>query len=281
VIAVAAALLVLAGTAVPAPLPADGEVAGLRRDGAGELFRGAELYGHIDGGAELYLEFGFDELTVRRYAGDGSALEAELYRMSDADAALGVYLSRCGRETPDAALAARHTVGRLQLLLVRERYLLVLTGDPERPPARAVLLTFAGAVTDQLPPPAAVAAAGWLPATGRREGSLRLARGPVALQAIVELGEGDVLSLAGRLTAAAASYDDDAGGVSTRVAVEYPDQASAAAALAHLRAALGPGLEVVGGDERRLELRDRSGRPGGVVLDGCRLAVTLGRAVTP
>jgi hypothetical protein len=276
----AAALLVLAGVATSSPLPADGEVAGLRRDGVAELFRGAELYGHIDGGAELYLEFGFDEVTVQRYAGEGAALEAELYRMSDADAALGVYLSRCRRETPDPALAARHTVGRLQLLLVRERYLLVLTGDPERPPARAVLLAFAGEVADRLPPPVEVAAVAWLPTAGRREGSLRLARGPVALQAVTELGEGDALSLGGRIIAAAAHYDDG-GGLTTRVVVEYPDEATAVAALDHLRATLDPGLEVVGGDERRLQLRDRSGRPGGVVLDGCRLAVTLGRAVTP
>jgi hypothetical protein len=275
----AAVLLVVAGVATTT-LPADGEVAGLRRDGSAERFRGAELYGHIDGGAELYLEFGFDEVTVQRYAGEGAALEAELYRMSDADAALGVYLSRCGRETPDAALPTRHTVGRLQLLLVRERFLLVLTGDPERPPDRTALLAFAGAVADRLPPPVEVAAVAWLPATGRREGSLRLARGPVAFQAVVELGEGDVLSLGGRTTAAAAHYDDD-GGLTTRVVVEYPDEATAAAALDHLRGALGPGLEVVGGDERRLQLRDRSGRPGEATLDGCRLAVTLGRAVIP
>jgi len=105
---------------------------------------------------------------VRRYAGGGAALEAELYRMSDADAALGVYLSRCGRETPDAALPTRHTVGRLQLLLVRERFLLVLTGDPERPPDRTALLAFAGAVADRLPPPVEVAAPAWLPAAGQR-----------------------------------------------------------------------------------------------------------------
>jgi len=55
--ALAGVLLLLAATAAPAPLPADGEVAGLRRDGAVDLYRGAELYGHIDGGAELYLEF--------------------------------------------------------------------------------------------------------------------------------------------------------------------------------------------------------------------------------
>ena len=275
----AAVLLVLTGVAAPAPLPADGEVAGLRRDGSAELFRGAELYGHIDGGAELYLEFGFDEVTVRRYAGGGAALEAELYRMSDADAALGVYLSRCGRETPDAALPTRHTVGRLQLLLVRERFLLVLTGDPERPPDRTALLAFAGAVADRLPPPVEVAAPAWLPAAGQREGSLRLARGPVALQAVVELGEGDALSLGGRTTAAAAHYDDD--GLTTRVVVEYPDEATAAAALDHLRGALGPSLEVVSADGGRLRLRDRSGRPGEAALDGRRLAVTLGRAATP
>jgi hypothetical protein len=276
----AAAMLVVAGVATPVALPADGEVAGLGRAGAAELFRGAELFGHIDGGAELYLEFGFDDVTVQRYASDDGALAAELYRMGDAGAALGVYLSRCGRETPDPALATRHTVGRLQLLLVRARYLLVLTGEPERPPGRPALLAFAAAVADRLPPPVEVAAAAWLPAAGQRPGSLRLARGPLALEAVVELGEGDVLSLGGRVTAVAARYDDPPDAV-VRIAVEYPDEATAAAALAHLRGVLDPGLEVVGGDERRLVLRDRAGRAGEVVVEGRRLTVALGRAGTP
>ena len=278
--ALAGVLLLLAATTAPAPLPADGEVAGLRRDGAADLYRGAELYGHIDGGAELYLEFGFDDVTVQRYVGESGALEAELYRMSDADAALGAYLARCGRETPDPALATRHTVGRLQLLMVRERHLLVVTGDPERPPGRQALLAFAGAVAERLPPPVEVAAAGWLPADRLRPGSLRLARGPLALRSVVELGEGDPLSLGGRITAAAAGYDDPAG-PATRVVAEYPDEATAVAALAHLRDALDPGLAVVGGDERRLSLRDRAGRPGEVVLEGRRLTIALGRPVTP
>lgn len=272
------ALLALAGAAPAPSLPADGEVASLRRDGAAERFRGAELYGHIDGGAELYLEFGFEDVTVQRYAGVGTALEVELYRMSDSEAALGVYLTRCGRETPDPALAARHTLGRLQLLLVQERYLLVLTGSPERPPGRATLVAFAGAVAERLPPPVAVAAIGWLPAAGRREGSLRLGRGPVALQAVVELGEGDVLSLGGRVTAAVCRYDDGRGGMTTRIAVDYPDGESAAAALTHLRAHLDPGFEVVGSAEGRFRLRDRAGGLGEVVRDGNRLTVTLGGA---
>jgi len=278
--AVVGALFLLAATAAPALLPADGEVAGLRRDGSADLFRGAELYGHIDGGAELYLEFGFDDVTVQRYVGEAGALEAELYRMSDADAALGAYLARCGRETPDPALATRHTVGRLQLLMVRERWLIVLTGDPERPPDRATLLGFAGTVADRLPPPVEVAAARWLPADGLRPGSLRLARGPLALRAVVELGEGDPLSLGGRVSAAAAVYDEPAGMV-TRVVAEYPDEAAATAALVHLRAALDPGLAVVGGDDRRLLLRDRAGRPGEIARAGCRLTVTLGRVASP
>jgi hypothetical protein len=274
---VVGAVLLLAAAGPPAPLPADREIAGLVRAGVTEVFRGAELYGHIDGGAELYLEFGFEDATVQRYAGTGTALEAELYRMSDPGAALGIYLSRCGRETPDPELATRHTIGRLQLLLVRERYLLVVTGDPERPPDRATLLAFAGAVADRLPPPVAVPAVGWLPAAGLRGGSLRLARGPLALQAIAELGHGDVLSLGGRVTAAAGGYDGGDGRVSIRIVVEYPAEDDAAAAFARLRATLDPRFEVVGGETWHLLLRDRAGRPGEVAREGTRLVVTLGR----
>ena len=51
-------------------LPADGTPPGWQRKGAERLFAGAALYQHIDGGAELYNQFGFDRLVVQDYVKD-------------------------------------------------------------------------------------------------------------------------------------------------------------------------------------------------------------------
>jgi len=54
-------------------------------------FTETSLYGYINGGAELYLEYGFDTLLVTELVIDGSDIKAEVYRMKDAEAAFGIF----------------------------------------------------------------------------------------------------------------------------------------------------------------------------------------------
>jgi len=54
-------------------------------------FTETSLYGYINGGAELYLEYGFDTLLVTELVIDGSDIKAEMYRMKDAEAAFGIF----------------------------------------------------------------------------------------------------------------------------------------------------------------------------------------------
>jgi hypothetical protein len=54
-------------------------------------FSRESLYGYIDGGAELYLEFGFDTLVATELAYEGRELKVEIYRMKDPEAAFGIF----------------------------------------------------------------------------------------------------------------------------------------------------------------------------------------------
>ena len=54
-------------------------------------FSNESLFGYIDGGAELFLEYGFDSLVVTEISYRGNDIKAEIYRMSDPDAAFGIY----------------------------------------------------------------------------------------------------------------------------------------------------------------------------------------------
>lgn len=54
-------------------------------------FTETSLYGYIDGGAELYLEYGFDTLLVTEMVIDGSDIKSEIYRMKDPEAAFGIF----------------------------------------------------------------------------------------------------------------------------------------------------------------------------------------------
>jgi hypothetical protein len=64
-------------------------------DGVGSVqsrtFTESSLYGYINGGAELYLEYGFDTLMVTEMEVDGSDIKLEVYRMKDPEAAFGIF----------------------------------------------------------------------------------------------------------------------------------------------------------------------------------------------
>jgi hypothetical protein len=268
------ALLAAVTLAVVATGPLQEPLAGWIPSGPPELFRGAELYGHINGGSELYLELGFEVLQVQELSRGEARLEVELYRMADPVAALGVYLSRCGRETPDPRLHDRHTAGRHQLLLLRERFLVVVNNPSGTPALVAALPEVAQALAERLPPASALEVLTPLPTAGRIAGSERVVRGPVGLSALFTLGDGNVLQLGGRVTAVAAGFGESApDGPYTLVLADYPDEAAARQAFVHAVSHLDPSLQVLLRDDLRLGFRDYAGRFGLVVVDGRRLTL--------
>lgn len=255
-----------------AATPLSEPVAGWAFGAPARVFRGAELYGHIDGGAELYLELGFEEATVRELARDGATLEVELYRMSDPTAALGAYLARCGQETPADGLPDRHTAGHHQVLLWRERHLLVVNNPGGAPALRDAMVEVARELAGRLPPAPALDLFSALPAPGRIPGSERVVRGPVGLGAFITLGDGDVLRLGGTVTAVVARYGADAPqGAATLLLADYPDEAAARAAFAHLGSHLDPTIEVTRRAGDGLDFRDWAGKGGAARVAGRRL----------
>lgn len=261
-------------------LPASGSLPGWTRDGQTRVFTGPDLYNHIDGGAELFLEFGFAAATVQRYTRRDEEVVLECYRMDDPDGALGVYLGKCGSETPATGLADRHTAGRYQLLMVRDRYLVIVGNRTGSPSAAGALVDFARAIASRLPAPHPTSAFDALPAAGLVAGSQRIVRGPVALSALVTLGDGDILRLGGKLSAVAGAYEGPAGRTELIIA-DYPDAAAAGAAFAHVSGHLDRELTPVARTEGRLVFRDPDGRFGVIEHSEARLTITLHLAKDP
>ncbi len=54
-------------------------------------FGGDALWGLINGGADIYLEYGFDKLLLQEIDWSGFKFRVELYRMNDAKSAFGVF----------------------------------------------------------------------------------------------------------------------------------------------------------------------------------------------
>jgi hypothetical protein len=255
-------------------LPADGFSGAWKKNGPTKVFRSEDLYGHINGGAEAFLELGFDQLTVQKYQDGANELTVELYRMTDPTAARGIYLARCGKETPDPALKERHTASRQQILLQRNRYYLVLYNTAGGAANAPMLVKAAQAIVPKLPADAPVPALALLPPAGLVPGSARIIRGPVGLQALYTLGDGDILQLGGNITGAAGDYKD-AGGAITLIVVDYPTPAAATAAFKHLKANLDTYLKPASATDSRLVFQDYEKKFGVATLAAKRLEVRL------
>lgn len=268
------------------PLPATDErapgalrVGGWHATGAPKVFRGAELYGFINGGAELFLELGFEDLVVSDLQRGTTQVSVEVYRMVDATAARGVYLAKGGVERHTLELPVRHVAGRAQLALQQGGLLAVIT-DETGTSDGAALTSIAQAVAATLPGDEPVAILDLLPAPGKVPGSERIIRGPLGLQSLLTLGEGDVLRLAGRATAVAAEYDGD-GGRTGLLIVEYGSDEGAVMALDHLLAHLDPYSKIVARRAGYLVLEQHDGRFSELHAAGPRLTIRYRLPASP
>jgi hypothetical protein len=281
------ATLTTAATAAPQAsgdsklMPPDGFQNGWAKAGPPRVFTSADLYGHINGGAEAFLEVGFEQLTVQRYRSGAEEVTVELYRMTDPAAARGIYLARCGTEARDPGLRERHTVSRQQLLLQRHRYYLIVSNVSGAAATAPMLVKAAAEVAFKLPADTPVPALDLLPKTGLVPGSERLLRGPFGLQAIYTLGDGDMLQLGGTITAVSGDYRDAALGPHTRIVAEYPTETAATGAFKSIRASLDSYLKPLTATDARLVFQDFEKKFGVVSVAGRRLTVVVHLAKPP
>lgn len=55
------------------------------------IYTGSSLFGYIDGGAELYLEYGFSVVSVTEIKYSGGTYKTEIYKMNGSEEAFGIF----------------------------------------------------------------------------------------------------------------------------------------------------------------------------------------------
>lgn len=276
------ALLVAGGaSAATLSLPESSAVPGWERQGQLRRFTAADLYGHINGGAELFLELGFEELLAQPYARGDQAIALEVYRMESPLAALAIYLFKCGEETPWPEIKARNSSTRFQAVLVRGDCFVLLNSFSGDDALRPNMAGLAGKLLEAVPAADPGDPFATLPSKGRINGSERLIRGEYSLQSLYTLGPGDVLQLGGEIFVVAADYLSDSGSPETRIRAVYPDTGRAARAFAHLLAVLDPAMEPLEQTGERLVFCDFAGRFGLAVLEGSVIEIRVNLTSSP
>jgi len=147
-------------------------VTGWNLAGPPQLFSPDNLYDYIDGGADLYLKYEFEELQVAEYRKDKASVTAEVYRHRDADHAFGIYSQE---RLPSADFLAVGTQGYYESTVfnfIQGRYYVKLSGENTGAEDREILLAFARRLSQDLAGPSSlpgILAA--FPAEGKQQNS--------------------------------------------------------------------------------------------------------------
>jgi hypothetical protein len=92
-------------------------------------YTASNLYGYVDGGAELYLEYGCEQAGVYRMDCEGHELVVEIWQLHDANGAFGVF-SVSGTDCKRIdTLLVRHCFNEQRLMLQHANYYITITGD--------------------------------------------------------------------------------------------------------------------------------------------------------
>ena len=128
-------------------LPASGAVAGWKLSEAPKSYRGDKLYLMINGGADIYHEYGFTQVLSAEYEEvGGKSIKLEIYEMESPAAAYGIYTFKIGAGGKELVIGQEGLLEDYYLNFWKGNMLVTVIGlDPEEETVRGVI-AFAKAV---------------------------------------------------------------------------------------------------------------------------------------
>ena len=148
--------LLLAAAAASAPrtegplrgyLPEDNAASGWTRDGDPQEYEGEDLYAYIDGGADIYHEYGFVRVIVQDYKNAGGrSVSLEIFEMATPAAAFGMFSFKRSGKGKSLELGGGAELEDYYLNFWKGRFLVTLTGFDETAGTLEGLRAIAGVV---------------------------------------------------------------------------------------------------------------------------------------
>jgi hypothetical protein len=139
-------------TIAAAQVPLPSEIGGWRWDNQKEQHDSRTLYGYMDGAAELYLSYGFQDLTVRRFMKPGlPPITVELYRMGSSTDACGVFTFE--RQDEPAGIGQGSEFGGGMLRFWKGTYFASIYAEGEGAEVESALIGIGRIVAGAIPVP--------------------------------------------------------------------------------------------------------------------------------
>jgi hypothetical protein len=203
-------------------------------DGSLQEYEGEDLYTYIDGGAEIYQEYGFARVILQDYKNPaGKSVSLEIFEMKTPEAAFGMFSFKRSGSGKAVPVGAGAELESYYLNFWKGRFLVTLTGFDEARETVDGLRAIGAAVDARLPadgrePPLV----GALPADGLRPGSVKYFKGLLGLNNLYSFGTARGLGFAAGVRGL---YDDGA----ALLLLDYGSAGTRQQAWPELRAFLG------------------------------------------
>jgi len=239
------------------------------------VFSDGELIKHINGGAEIFLEFGFKDLTFCKYSNNNYILELEVYRMENTLAARGIYLMKTRQEFPVKGISARNTANPYQIVLTSGQFFIQVNNFSGNKQLLPVMIRLSQILVDQISEPETEDPFNYLPKKNVIEGSQFIFRGPYGLQSIYTFGKGDILLLGAKIFGVCADYSSKTSKNISQLVVPYPDNNMANQAYQNLILNLNPNFEIVDRFENYFIFKDYNQEFGVVIIDNNLLKIQI------
>lgn len=113
------------------------------------LYNRENLYDYINGGAELYLSYGFQDLVTHMYQKEGQPdIIVDLFDMGTSENAFGVFTHSREEISEEFGQGSQYTAGLL--LFWKDRYYVSILGSPETAESRAAVYDMAGKIDSRI-----------------------------------------------------------------------------------------------------------------------------------
>jgi hypothetical protein len=173
-------------------LPSSADVPGITEGGRPRIYKGMKLFDYMDGGAELYYEYNFEQACVQRYQTPPGEVTAEIYQMDLPSDAYGIYTFDTKGEHPSIGQDATYERGLLGFW--KGKYFVRVFSENEELKETILVIgrAIAQKITEEGKRPDIVAS---IPSFWMKGNSLLYFRGMIALNNSYFLSHQNVLSL--------------------------------------------------------------------------------------
>lgn len=128
-------------------IPEETELGEWKKDGSAQEYKGEDLFVYIDGGAEIYHEYGFRQVVVQDYLNkNGKSISLEIFEMLSPESAYGMYTFKTNAQGRALAIGEEALLEGYYMNFWKGSFLVTLTGFDEDEETVKGLLDIARAV---------------------------------------------------------------------------------------------------------------------------------------